>query len=80
MTGKIAVAAHELFAAPDRLFKWEVFQTVKRVVMHEGAHRPVLRDDLAREMDYSSQFHPSRFDVGRAIYLFHLSDSVTALV
>jgi hypothetical protein len=80
LTRKIPVAAHELFAAPDGLFKRKVFQTVKRVVMHEGAHRPVLRDDFTCEMDNPSQFHPSRFDVGRTIYLFHLSDSVTALV
>ena len=47
MARKIAVAAHELFATPDGLFEREVFKTVKRVVMHEGAHRPVLRDDFA---------------------------------
>ena len=59
VTGKIAVAAHELFAALDGLFKRKVFQAVKRVMMHKGAHGPVLGDDFACEMDNPSQLHPS---------------------
>ena len=65
MAGKIAVASHELFAAPDGFFKRKIFEAVEWIVVDEGPHRPVLRDDFAREADHAAQFHPSGFNVGR---------------
>ena len=80
VAGQVAVASQELLAAPDGIFKRKIFQTVKRVVVNEGPHRPVLRDDFAGEADDASQLHPSRFDVGPILYLFHLIASTFALV
>ena len=61
MAGQIAVAPHELFAAPDGLFKRKVLEAMERIVVHEGPHRPVLRDDFACEVNDPTQLHPSEF-------------------
>jgi hypothetical protein len=50
------------------------------VVVHESPHRPVLRDDFACEVDDPPQLHPSRFDVGPVLYLFHGNDPVMTLL
>src|SRR5689334_13052555 len=73
--GEITAAAHELFAAADRFFKGKVFETVERVVMHEGPHGPILRDDFPGEADDAAQLHPPGFNVGRALYRVHVDDS-----
>ena len=67
LAGEIAIAAHELFAAPDRFFERKIFKTMEWIVMHERPHRPILRNDFAGEMDDSAQFHPPRFDVDRRV-------------
>src|SRR5512147_2307642 len=70
--GEIAVPAHELLATTDRFFEWQVLQAMKRIVMDEGPHWPVLGNDLAGELHNAAQLHPSGFDVDRAGYLFHV--------
>ena len=56
--GQIAVAAVRLPGSADGLFKVKIFQPVQWVVMHEGAHGPVVGDDLAGETDERSELHP----------------------
>src|SRR5262249_810063 len=80
MAGQVAIASQELFAPPDGLFERKILETMERVVVHESPHRPVLRDDFACEVDDPSQLHPSRFDVGPVLYLFHGNDPVMALL
>jgi hypothetical protein len=77
MTGEIAVASHELFAAADGLFKRKVLKAMERIVVHERPHRPILRDDFTRKVNDPTQLHASGFDVGRRDYRFHTSDPVT---
>ena len=66
-TGKVAVAAHELFPAAHGFFERQVLQTMKGIVVNECPHRPVLGDDLAGEVNDSPQLHSSRFDVRCAL-------------
>ena len=63
IAGEIAVASQELLATPDGFFKREILQAMKRVVMHEGPHGPILRDDFAREADDAAEFHAPGFNV-----------------
>ena len=72
--GEITMSSHELLAAPGRLFKREILEAMKRIVMDEGPHRPVLRNHFAGELDHAAQLHPSGFDVDRRVYRFHTSD------
>src|SRR4026209_2921038 len=69
--GQIAVAAPRLPGAADRLFKVKIFQPVQRVVMHEGAHGPVVGDDLAGETDERSELHPLAVAIVSPGYLDH---------
>lgn len=56
---------------PYRLVKMMVFQTMEGIVMHKGAHRPVIRYDFARKPDQPSQLHPLVFAIGDCGYLIH---------
>ena len=50
---------------------------MERIVVHEGPHRPILRDHFAGEVNDTAQLHASGFDVDRRVYRFHASDSVS---
>src|SRR5262245_34406641 len=80
MARQVAVASQELLAAPHCLLERKVFKAMERFVVHERPHRPILRDDLACEMDHPSQLHSPRFDVGSVLYLSHTNNSVMAPV
>mgnify|MGYP001589391086 CR=1 FL=1 len=54
----------------------EIFEAVQRIVMHEGAHRPVLGNDLAGELDQPSELHALGLAVRRCFYFFHSLDSI----
>ena len=64
VAGKIAIRSQELFAAPDGFFKRKIFEAMERIVMHEGAHRPVLGNDRARQANLASEFRTSGCNVG----------------
>jgi hypothetical protein len=67
LAGKIAAAAHELLASADRLLERKIFEAVKRIVMYERPHRPILGDDLSGKANHAAQLHPFGLDVGRPI-------------
>jgi hypothetical protein len=53
---------------------------VKRIVVHERPHRPILSNDFAGELDDAAQLHPSGLDVDCTVYLFHVDDSFAETV
>ena len=55
---EIAAASQESHAALNRFFKRKIFQAMKRIMVHERSHRPVLGDDFARQADDAQEFHP----------------------
>jgi hypothetical protein len=64
MAGQITVSIQELLSTPNRLFKRKVLDTMQWIVVDEGPHRPILRNDFPRESDDSSQLHSPRLDIG----------------
>jgi hypothetical protein len=60
-TGKIAAGSKKRAPPLDRWFKWEVFETVQRVVVDKHSHGPVLPYDFTRQADDPSQFHAAGF-------------------
>ena len=76
LPGDIPVASHELLAMPDRCLKRKILQAVKRVVMYEGAHGPVLRNHFAGDADNAAKFHPPGVGIYRAFYLIHAGGSI----
>jgi len=40
-----------------------ILEAMERIVMHEGPHRPILSNDLARQADHTPKFHASGFNV-----------------
>ena len=55
-----------------------LFQTMKRIVMDKGAHRPVIGDRFAGKTDQPSELHPLVFTIERRSYLIH--DVVISMV
>ena len=71
VVGQITFAAERSLSCLDRFFKWQMFEAMQRVVMHECSHRPIIGDRLARKPDQRSQLHPLALVVGLCCYLSH---------
>ena len=71
LAGDIPVASQELLAMPDCRLKRKILQAVKRIVMYEGTHGPVLRDHFAGDADNAAKFHAPGVGIYRAFYLIH---------
>jgi hypothetical protein len=64
MAAKVSVTPQELLPALDGFFERQIFDTVQWIVVDEGPHRPVSRDDFPRKADDAPQFHSPGFNVG----------------
>jgi hypothetical protein len=79
--GKIPVPFQIFSAEAYGLFKREVFQAMKGIVMDEGPHRPVRGDDLAGEADQRAELHPLNVGIGmKRGYRFHVASMTTRVI
>jgi hypothetical protein len=74
--GDIPVASQEFLAMQDCCLKRKILQAVKRVVMYESAHGPVLRNHFAGDADNAAKFHAPGAGVYRAFYWIHAGGSI----
>src|SRR5438128_486167 len=61
----------------------QILETVEWIVVDEGAHRPVLRNDFAGQANDAAQLHALGFNGLKSLktaecYLFHARNSITA--
>jgi hypothetical protein len=75
VAGKIAGGSQERLSEPDGFLKRKIFQAVKRIVVDEGAHGPILGNHLAGEADDAAKLHAT----GIACYFVHAGNSVPAV-
>src|SRR5207249_4423196 len=74
--GNVTVASQEFLAMPDGCLKRKILQAMKRVVMYEGTHGPILRNHFAGDADNAAKFHASGAGVYRAFYWIHAGGSI----
>ncbi len=55
---QVAASAEQLPAMLDGLFEGQRFHSMKRVVVDERAHGPVLRNDFTGQLHVGAQLHP----------------------
>ena len=55
---KVSPPTQEMFSSPNRLLERHLFEPVKRIMVDESPHGPVLRDGLTGQLHIGAQLHP----------------------